>query len=210
MTLSQIIYEKMIEFAKLIHIALRSDSTWVVALALAVIGAVIFGSVGVLVNMAYLSGLPKLHIEMTALNIANPGPPYTGQGTLVVIQAIASNTGSPTAVRDWNLFLDFPDGKTEKATPVPSDPQLELKGNDYRLFRGEDALYKKTISPIGEGQIVPGFLAFIVMGKTREQVSASGVHFRLVATDAYGKLHTEIKTGEQFVYEIHFPLIPVR
>jgi hypothetical protein len=160
--------------------------------------------------MAYLSGLPKLHVEMTALNIADPGAPYAGQGTLVVIQAIASNAGSPTAVRDRNLFLDFPDGKTEKAAPIPTDSKLELKGNDYRVFRGDDALYKKTISPISEGQIVPGFLAFIVMGKTKEEVYASGVRFRLVATDAYGKLHTEIKTKDQFVNEIHFPLIPIR
>ncbi|WP_158823013.1 hypothetical protein [Granulicella sp. S156] len=200
----------MIELAKLIHTALRSDSTWTVVLALAFIGAVIFGGVGFLVNTAYLSGLPHLDIQITALNVGTPGPPYEGQGALIVMQAIVSNAGSQSAVRDWNLYVNFPDKTQVKAIPLPTDTQLELKGNDYRLFRGDDALYKKTIAPIQQGQIVPGFLAFILPGKTSADILIPSVSFQLVAMDAYGKLHTAVKTREQFKNEVHFPLIPVQ
>ncbi len=160
----------MIEYAKLIHTALRTDSTWVVVLALALVGALFFGFLGYLVNAAYLSGLPRIRVDMTTLNVSDPGPPYAGRGALVVVEAIVSNTGSQSAVGDWNMYVNFPDGEIIKALPIATDTQLELTGQEYRLFRGEDALYKKAINPIGPGQLVPGFLAFLVPGKPASAV----------------------------------------
>jgi hypothetical protein len=203
----------MIDLAKLIHAALRSDSTWIVVTVLAVFGAIIFGILGYMVNSAYLSSLPQFEIQMTTLNVSNPGPPYNQADNIqLVLEVNISNVGGPSAAKDWKLSVQFNDGECVEAIPVPMGEQRELTGQSYRRFRGEDALYKKTInSALQPGQIVPGVLQFILRGKSRAELLNPNTQFRLTVVDAYGKTHSATKTVSLFQKEadLHFPLIPI-
>ena len=206
----------MIELAKLIHSAIGTDSSRGVIIALASIGAVLFGLLGWLVNAAYISGLPKFDINMQSLNIGLPGPPHDpNKNSLVVLVVTISNSRAQSIALDWNLFVRV-SGSADfnRALPIPMGDSLVLTGSDpssNRTYKGQDALYLKTISkPIQAGDGVSGVLQFIVPGITREQLLLPDTAFKLCVRDAFKKEHCATKTRREFVNEIHFPVVTDR
>jgi len=203
----------MIELAKLIHSAIGTDSSRGVILALALIGAVLFGLLGWLVNAAYISALPKFDIDMQSINIALPGPPYdSSKGGLIVLVVTVTNSRAQSILLDWNLFVRLPgDDVFNKVLPVPMGDSLVLNSPDphsRRNYKGQDALYLKTISkPIQAGDGVPGVLQFIAPDITKEQLLLPDTGFKLCAKDAFKKEHCAIKTRREFVNETHFPVV---
>ena len=205
MTVSQLVYAKMIEIAKLIHTAIKSDSTWSVVLVLGVVGFIGMGTIGYLLNSAYLSDLPHFEMQIQTLIFGEPEGPYRGKGGMVIIKAVVTNPGNPSAIQDWNLYVQLPDGSKVRAAPAPTDTQMTLSDMGI-VLQGSDALYRKTITAIGPGQIVPGFLVFVVLGQPKDVLLRSDVKYQLVATDAYGKNHTKSFTRADLKDEAHYPL----
>ncbi|MBI2089424.1 MAG: hypothetical protein HYT78_11895 [Deltaproteobacteria bacterium] len=205
----------MIEFAKLIHAAIGTDSSWSVAITFALIAAALFGLLGWMVNAAYISSLPRFDIRMDSANFGAPGPPYDpNKYTLVVLVVSVSNSRSQSIAKDWNLFVKTPAKEFKRATPVPMGETLELKSSDpgsTKIYRQENALYLNTATkPIQPGDGVTGVLPYLVEDTTISELARPETTFRLTAVDAFGKEHENVKTRAQFVSEIHFPVIKDR
>jgi hypothetical protein len=124
---------------------------------------------------------------------------------MVIIKAVVTNPGNPSAIQDWNLYVQLPDGSKVRAAPAPTDTQMTLSDMGI-VLQGSDALYRKTITAIGPGQIVPGFLVFVVLGQPKDVLLRSDVKYQLVVTDAYGKNHTKSFTRADLKDEAHYPL----
>ena len=206
----------MIELAKLIHGAIGTDSSRGVILALALIGAVLFGLLGWLVNAAYISGLQKLDIDMQSVYIGLPDPPYdSGKDGLVVLVVTISNSRAQSIALDWNLFVRLPENVVFNRTlPIAFGDSLVLNSPDpgsRRTYKGQDALYLKTLSkPIQAGDGMSGVLQFIVPGVTKDQLLLRDTAFKLCVKDAFKKEHCATKTRDEFVNETHFPAISDR
>jgi hypothetical protein len=136
----------------------------------------------------------KTHPGVTiSIDEVGVGDDPTSHCAKVYVIADVANRGAPTILDEWLLEIQIPEEPKMTVTPFYIDPDKPMEMNEpmtgepsFKLDSA-DALYNKTKpEPVRTGSKVPGILAFVVPGKTRDQLRIKGAIFSLSCKSVYG------------------------
>jgi hypothetical protein len=128
---------------------------------------------------------PQLGGQIAYL-ISGNSPELQGRSAVTVWAAI-SNTGMQSIAKEWQLLVDFPDGKCANGnlTFIPKQMTFFSPGGNRVVYQ-EDALYNKAMTPIPTGAEITGVLMFVVDVPLKD-LQTGNVKMTLSFKDIFGK-----------------------
>lgn len=134
--------------------------------------------------------LPNLHGNFKMM-VAQSSP---NQATMeVIIQGGILNTGAPSIVNNWHLYLDLGYGEVQGEIPIPPEPtgNLTVHGYQYEapiIFQGADYWPRRAEAiPIPTGGAVVGWMEFVFPNIPDDKISSGRTKVRLSFNDVNGK-----------------------
>lgn len=126
------------------------------------------------------------------LKLEGAGVGIVMQETSAIVFADVTNVGMPSIVDSWQLQITSASGKiiVDKVLPtsIRSDQTFSMSTSPGRAmkFSSDDALYKKTSSPIPTGDKVSGFLWFQLPGVSNGEVDKVGTVYTVRCKNVWG------------------------
>jgi hypothetical protein len=141
----------------------------------------------------YLKTAAGLRLHVEAIDVGD-----LQAGIAVIILGDVSNLGAtPTIADNWHLKIISPDGEQLfDGTPLAildGKPFSFNFGSTIYSYNPSDALYKKTVAPLPQGDKVTGFLVFAIPDTLKRQtIIRVGTRLVVYCSDVFGnEIHGE-------------------
>jgi len=128
-----------------------------------------------------------------------------------ILEVTIGNLGSPSVVRGYNLVLRLA-GSTSTTDYASTLLPKNITSSDGKIIATfdstTDAIYEKTVQPIGTGAEVVGWIFFKIPNVTGDQLHASGTSMNLDFQDITGKeyqTHTWLFDGTAAKEQYYVP-----
>lgn len=129
-----------------------------------------------------------------------------GDAASVVIVATVRNSGAPSILDHWKLWITPPKMQPVPANMVAFGPKAgSLRASSSQEIGGDKLLYRQTLSAIPQGDARTGILYFTVPKIARKLLEQRGTVLTLQATDIRGRIvkGSSIWTGTNVITDIN-------
>jgi hypothetical protein len=131
---------------------------------------------------------PQLACTIDQISQSASGQNSQANSVLISIVTLR-NTGAPSAADSYSLRVKLLDGSEVSGLllTIPERLPITYPNGFTRTLKSDQALYNKTVTPVGHNEIRRGFLMFQLTGLSPARLSAAVKSYDLYVKDITGR-----------------------